>query len=259
MLETGVDYNDRNNVPFSNEKLIQAVSKVMAETEEEERDAKRNANNVTMDTFCHQSPVTTNTQGKIANVKNERQISSDILEETIKGFNGLTIQSTINDSECYDLEEDDAESIPNSNPKVSTHTSDVKKRKFTDTDTTDGNSPHKLLINRLIPEIIPATIPPIDQMIAYDAVGSGETLHARCAILSKDIVLDAACSTARVFWTPADVSRNGTDGTTPRDGNTAIGSTRLASPVWIGGSTTGSPISTGSQDIIIPRGYIGPQ
>ena len=35
MLETQVDYNDRNNVPLSNEKLIQAVSKVMAETEEE--------------------------------------------------------------------------------------------------------------------------------------------------------------------------------------------------------------------------------
>ena len=55
-------------------------------------------NNVTMYTLC-QSPVTTNTQGEIANVKNERQISSDILAETIKGFNELTLQSTINDSE----------------------------------------------------------------------------------------------------------------------------------------------------------------
>ena len=60
-----VYYNDCNNVPLSNEKLQQAVSKVMAETKEEERDAKRDANNVTMDTFCHQSPVTTNTQGKL--------------------------------------------------------------------------------------------------------------------------------------------------------------------------------------------------
>ena len=63
----------------------------MAETEQEERDAERNANNVTMDNFCHQPPVTTNTQGEIANVTNERKISSDILKETIKGFNGLTI------------------------------------------------------------------------------------------------------------------------------------------------------------------------
>ena len=30
MLETLADYNDRNNAPFPNEKLLQAVSKVMA-------------------------------------------------------------------------------------------------------------------------------------------------------------------------------------------------------------------------------------
>ena len=54
-----------------------------------------------MDTFCHQSPVTTNTQGEIANVTNDRRSSSDILVEMIKVFNGLTIQSTINNSEYY--------------------------------------------------------------------------------------------------------------------------------------------------------------
>ena len=35
MLENIFDYNDRKNAPKSNEKLQQAVSKVMAETEEE--------------------------------------------------------------------------------------------------------------------------------------------------------------------------------------------------------------------------------
>ena len=73
----------------------------MAETEEEECDSERNANNVTIDTFFNQSPVTNNTQGEIANMKSERQISLDILAETIKIFNELTIQSTINDS-TYD-------------------------------------------------------------------------------------------------------------------------------------------------------------
>ena len=63
----------------------------MAETEEEERDTKRNANNVTMDTF-NQSPYTTNTHGKIPNIPIERGISLDILAETIKGFKGLTLQ-----------------------------------------------------------------------------------------------------------------------------------------------------------------------
>ena len=67
---------------FSNDKLLKPVSRVMAETEEEERNSKHNSNNATMDTYC-QSPVTTNTQRNNANVTNERQISSDILEETI--------------------------------------------------------------------------------------------------------------------------------------------------------------------------------
>ena len=63
----------------------------MEEIEEEERDAERNTNNVTMDTFS-QYPVTTNTQGNIANVPNERRISLNIMAETIKGFKGLTIK-----------------------------------------------------------------------------------------------------------------------------------------------------------------------
>ena len=41
----------------------------MAETEEEERDAKRKVNNVTMDNFFNQSHVTNKTQGDIADVK----------------------------------------------------------------------------------------------------------------------------------------------------------------------------------------------
>ena len=76
-----------------------------------------------MDTFC-QSTVITNTQIMNTNVTNERQISSDILEETIKGFKGLTLQSTINDSAYYNSDEDDAESDLKSDQLVSTHTSD---------------------------------------------------------------------------------------------------------------------------------------
>ena len=47
----------------------------MAKMEGEERDANRNANNVSMDNLFHRSPATTNTQGKITNVTNEMQIS----------------------------------------------------------------------------------------------------------------------------------------------------------------------------------------
>ena len=63
MLETLVDYNDCNNAPFSNKNIRQAVSTIMLETEEEQCDAESNTNNMTMDNFCCQPPVTTNTQG----------------------------------------------------------------------------------------------------------------------------------------------------------------------------------------------------
>ena len=139
-----------------------------------------------MDNLFHQSPVTTNTQEEISNVTNERQISSDSLAEMIKGFNELTIKSTIKNSVYYGSEEVDAESDPNSYPNLATHT-------------TNGNDPHKLLINWLISDISSAATPPIDQTIAEDSGGSGETLHACCTILSKDIVTDAARSAAHVF------------------------------------------------------------
>ena len=51
MFENLVNHNDCHNAPLSNEKLQQAVSKVMAETKEEELKAKYNANNVTMEIF----------------------------------------------------------------------------------------------------------------------------------------------------------------------------------------------------------------
>ena len=183
ILETLVDHNDRHNAPLSNEKLRQAVSKVVAETEEEERNANSvtmeelNANNVTMDTF-HQSPVKTNTQIKNANVPNKKRISSGILAEMIKGFHGLKLCSIINDSGYYNSDEDDAESDPKSDPKsnqlVAACTSDGKKRKVADTDTTNGNSPQKLLINRTIPVIISLIDPPIADWVAA-SIG---TFHA---------------------------------------------------------------------------------
>ena len=53
MLEKILNYNDRNNRTLSNEKLQQAISKVMAVIEEDEIDAKCNANHVTMDTISN--------------------------------------------------------------------------------------------------------------------------------------------------------------------------------------------------------------
>ena len=97
----------------------------MEETEEMERNTILDANNVTMDTFC-QSPVTTNTQEENTNaiLINERRNNSDTLAETLKG---LTIDSTINDSEYYNSDRNDAEGDPQSDPLVATHNSDRKR------------------------------------------------------------------------------------------------------------------------------------
>ena len=111
MLETLVNDNDRQNSPYSNDNLRRAVSKFMAETEEEERNAKDNAKNVTIDTLC-QSPLTINTQRKNSNVANESRISSDNMEETIKVFKGLKLQSTVNDYAYYNSDKGIAESDP---------------------------------------------------------------------------------------------------------------------------------------------------
>ena len=128
---------------------------------------------MTMDNFC-QSPVTTSTQGENAKVifTSERQNILDVLTETLKV---LTIDSTINNSACYNSDEDDAESNPERDPLVANHASDRNKRKVTDTDTTNGNYPQKLLINGILLMIIP----PIDPRIS-DGVSAGrETMYAR--------------------------------------------------------------------------------
>ena len=81
-METIVEHDDRHNVQFTNENIWQAVSTIMAETEEGEHDAKRNANNLITDTFI-QSPVTTNTPRNKTNVPNEKRLSLNSLVETI--------------------------------------------------------------------------------------------------------------------------------------------------------------------------------
>ena len=154
----------------------------------------------------------------------------------INGFNELTIQSTFNNSAYYDSEKDDAESDPNSDPKVYTYT-------------TNENYPQKLFINRLIPEIIWGSITPIHQTITEDDAGIRETFEACQTIILKEIGTDAARRGARIFRTPVDVSRNG------QGRHHATGqkyrcrvSTRLTSPVRIYHSTTKSPSRPGNQE-----------
>ena len=78
----------------------------------------------------------------------------------------MTLQPTINDSADYHSDKNDADGDPKSDQVVATHTSDGKKRKVTDTDTTNGNSPQNLLINRTLPIIIMPIEPQITNGVA---------------------------------------------------------------------------------------------
>ena len=143
LLQTMIEHNDRRKTLFSKEKLRKAINMIVSETEEEEC----NANNVTIDTFI-QTPVTTNTPREKKDVTNERRISLDSLTETLKGFNRLTLQSTINDSAFDHSNKNVTKSEPKGDHLISTHTNDRKKIKITNADTIKVNFPQKILTNR---------------------------------------------------------------------------------------------------------------
>ena len=170
-----------------------------------------------------------------------------MLAETLKG---LTLYSTINDTAYYNSDKDDTESDQKRDPLVATHTSDGNKIKVTDTDTTNGISPQKLLINRTLPVIILL----IDRRI-LDGIAAGRgTMHESHMIASNLIVTDAMHSGTCVFRKPADVNRKHTDGTIPWDSNTSRSSPRLTYPVLIGDGTTVYPTRMGRQEISSPKG-----
>ena len=131
MNDTLVYYNDRNSVPLSKEKILQAINKVIAEKE-------LDAQNVTADNFS-QTPVTPNTQRENENaiLTSERLNNSDALAETLKCL-------TINNAGYYESDEKDKKAILQAIQR--SHIIDKKKRKFTDT--SNGNSQQKLLSNQ---------------------------------------------------------------------------------------------------------------
>ena len=179
-----------------------------------------------------------------------RQNTLDVLEETLKV---LAIDSTINNSAYDNSDEDDAEGNPNSDPLEATHTSDRKKRKVTDNDTTNRKSPQKSVIYRTLPRAIPLIDPRIP-----DGVAAGRwNTHAHQTPASKVTATDMARSGTRVFRTPGDLNQTDKDWKTPRYGNTSIRSPRFNSPVLIGGGTNISPTRTSIQDIITPKGPTG--
>ena len=139
---------------------------------------------------------------------------------------------------------------------VATHISDGNKIKFTGTNTTNGNYPQKILINRLIPEIIPFVIP-LDPRIADGVATSSGMFHAHQTISSKEIVMDTARSGASIFKDLKVVNWRDTEGIIQREGNNVVMVERLTNPVMIGAGTSVSPNRTGMQDIGSPNGSFG--
>ena len=126
LLEAMIEHNDRSKTPLSKEKLWQAINTTVAETEDKERDAKSNANNMTMDTLI-QPPIRTNTPREKIDIANERRIYLDSPTETLKVFNRLTLQSKINDSTDDHSNKNVPKSDQKRDPLVDTHTSDGRK------------------------------------------------------------------------------------------------------------------------------------
>ena len=110
-----------------------------------------------------------------------------------------------------------------------------------------------MLINWLIPDIIPVVIPPVNQMTMDGVAASGSTLHAIHAVLHTEIVTGAARSAARVLKDPLVLNWKDVGRTNPQDRNTLRIPPRATTPVRIGTGTSVPPIIIRSQEIEGPR------
>ena len=97
-------------------------------------------------------------------------------------------------------------------------------------DTSSGDLQQKLLTNRTL-SIITTTMDPWIDVSISTCSGTHNTLATP---LMKEVIVDAARSSAQVLWNPRNVIRTGRGGTTP--GNTLyyVRYPRYNSPVMIG-------------------------
>ena len=100
-------------------------------------------------------------------------------------------------------------SDPKRDPSVATHATNG----LSDTDTTNGISTQKLLINLTIQ----AVIRPIDPFVTAEVEVAQESLSPRQTSLLQANVTDAARPCARIFGTTGNLIRSERDRATPRD------------------------------------------
>ena len=181
----------------------------------------------------------------------------------MKEFKEFTIQSTVSNSVHSDSEElvdavnnsyglVDAVSDPKSDPLVATHTSDINSA----TDTTNVNSPHKLLANKDIPSVIQGVIPPVHRETEIWFSTRGGDLHAVHKVLLEEIGTGADPSAARVFKDPPVINCKVARRPIPMDMNTYGVSLRVTTQVQPDTGTSAPPFLISSQEIGSPRGSI---
>ena len=142
--------------------------------------------------------------------------------------------------------------ILQSDHKVSTRTSDGKKRKVANTG--NGILQQKLLINRTLP-IIPTTI---DHLIPDRVETRGDNPQALTTPTTKGVITYAVCSSAYILWTLGNVSRTGRDVTAPCNRDVVISSPQDNGTVMIVGTTIPPACGImGSLDIINKHGSTG--
>ena len=135
---------------------------------------------------------------------------------------------------------------PSSDPNVATYS-------------TNGNYPHRLLVNSEIPTIIQCVIPLVHQATVDGVLTCGGALHAVCTFLTEEIVTGAAPSAACVLKYPQVLNWKVASRPNPIDMNTVVVTPRVTTQVQIGTGTSAPPIFIRRQKIDSPRGSIGPQ
>ena len=158
LFRTMTYFNNWRNAPFSNKNIWDAIHRVIAEQESDANYITSYSHNLTVDTFSQ----TSNTQRENKNtiLTSEKRYKLDALAETLNGL-------TVNDAGYYESDsanENDAKGNLASNPKITTHTSDRKKRKVTDN--SNVYLQQKSLSKRTLPIITTTMDPHIDNRVA---------------------------------------------------------------------------------------------
>ena len=171
---------------------------------------------------------------KVCTIQSNKQVDKIIdYEEHVDARNWLRNDyakqvDTISDSEKIVVDGSD----PKSDPSVATHTING----FSDTDTTNRISTHKLLINPTIQVVFG----PITPLITAGVEGARESLSPLQTVLPQENVTDVARPCARVYRINGKVIGTERDSAKPREASSSERRSRLSfqSPIFIATSVS---------------------